>query len=401
MAPISVDPHILADAASHYSSAKTISSGAITELAAELHRNWGCAGTDNAGKSWADSYDSAAFDAVTAGTDIANAFGKLHDLLAATGVNHANAENANTVPPTPPLPVPPQLPHTNTPLFNGSYGGDTDAPMGWGLITRWLQGHMWPNGDPEKLRGLGSAWRTAAEELRRASDSTNSAWTDIEKLASDELPQVLAQMDGVYSAAHNVADQFDTLASACGEWASTIQDAHQSVIDIVGTAIVAGTIAGAVAGFFTLGVGTVAVTGATGSAIAGSVIAVLTGVEAASAIAVGVTVATGAAAIGIASDVQPLLQASPTTFNANTGGGNWHYNPPPADRRLPGFPDAKQTKPLNNRPRWTDSRGNILEWDYQHGAIEKYTKNGKHLGEFDPVTGDMTKGPAPGRTPGR
>lgn len=118
---------------------------------------------------------------------------------------------------------------------------------------------MWPNGDPEKLRGLGSAWRTAAEELRRASDATNSAWTDMEELASDEVPQALAQMDGVDSAAHNVADQFDTLASACGEWASTIQDAHQSVIDIVGTAIVAGTIAGAVAGFFTLGVGTVAV----------------------------------------------------------------------------------------------------------------------------------------------
>ncbi|MDI9925383.1 colicin E3/pyocin S6 family cytotoxin [Rhodococcus sp. IEGM 1341] len=56
---------------------------------------------------------------------------------------------------------------------------------------------------------------------------------------------------------------------------------------------------------------------------------------------------------------------------------------------------------MNNRPRWTDNRGNILEWDYQHGALEKYTKNGKHLGEFDPVTGDMTKGPVPGRKPGR
>ncbi|MBY4128543.1 hypothetical protein HQO83_09090 [Rhodococcus fascians] len=129
MAPLSVDPDILADAASQYSNANTISSGAVAELAEQLDRNWGCAGTDNAGESWADSYDSAAFDAVTAGTDIANAFGKLHDLLAATGVNHANAENANTVPPSPPLSAPPQLSHTNTPRFNGSYGGDTDAPM--------------------------------------------------------------------------------------------------------------------------------------------------------------------------------------------------------------------------------------------------------------------------------
>ncbi|MBY4128542.1 hypothetical protein HQO83_09085 [Rhodococcus fascians] len=171
-------------------------------------------------------------------------------------------------------------------------------------------------------------------------------------------------------------------------------------MDIVGTAIVAGTIAGAVAGFFTLGVGTVAVTGATGSVIAGSVIAVLTGVEAASAIAVGVSVATGTAAIGIAIDVQPLLQASPTTFNANTGGTNWHYNPPPT-RDLPGIPNARPTKKLNRRRRWTDEKGNIYEWDYQHGAVEKYSRNGKHLGEYDPNTGVQTKPPDPSRKPGR
>ena len=400
MAPITVDPDVLKNAAAQYCNASSTACAAINALAADLDTNWGCAGTDNAGQSWAAAYDSAAFDAVTAGTDIANAFGKLHDLLAATGINHANAENANALPPLPALPAPPQLTPMAVPRFNGSYGGDTDAPMGWGLITRWLQGHMWPNGDPDKLRTLGSAWRTAAEELRRASDATDAAWVSMEELASDELPQALAQMDGVYVAAHNVADQFDILASACGEWATTIADAHQSVIDIVGTAIVAGTIAGAVAGFFTLGVGTVAVTGATGSVIAGSVIAVLTGVEAASAIAVGVTVATGAAAIGIAVDVQPLLEASPTTFNANAGGGNWHYNPPPTNN-LPGIPNAKFAKRMNGRKRWTDDKGNIYEWDYQHGAVEKYSKNGRHLGEYDPNTGIQTKPPDPTRKPGR
>ena len=52
MAPLSVDPDILADAASQYSNANTISSGAVAELAEQLDRNWGCAGTDNAGESW-------------------------------------------------------------------------------------------------------------------------------------------------------------------------------------------------------------------------------------------------------------------------------------------------------------------------------------------------------------
>ncbi|WP_256989347.1 colicin E3/pyocin S6 family cytotoxin [Rhodococcus sp. 05-2254-6] len=43
----------------------------------------------------------------------------------------------------------------------------------------------------------------------------------------------------------------------------------------------------------------------------------------------------------------------------------------------------------------------MYEWDSQHGAVEKYSKNGKHLGEFDPNTGAQTKPPDPTRKPGR
>ncbi|MEK8072401.1 colicin E3/pyocin S6 family cytotoxin [Rhodococcoides navarretei] len=45
---------------------------------------------------------------------------------------------------------------------------------------------------------------------------------------------------------------------------------------------------------------------------------------------------------------------------------------------------------MNGRKRWVDDKGNIYEWDYQHGAVEKYSKSGKHLGEYDPNTGAQT-----------
>ena len=38
-----------------------------------------------------------------------------------------------------------------------------------------------------------------------------------------------------------------------------------------------------------------------------------------------------------------------------------------------------------------DDEGNIYEWDYQHGAVEKYSKKGKHLGEYDAETGTQNK----------
>ncbi|WP_415974044.1 colicin E3/pyocin S6 family cytotoxin [Rhodococcus sp. 077-4] len=75
--------------------------------------------------------------------------------------------------------------------------------------------------------------------------------------------------------------------------------------------------------------------------------------------------------------------------------------PSRAPWRSAGFSERHTSKPLNRRTRWTDDKGNIYEWDRQHGAVEKYSKNGKHLGEFDPNTGAQTKPPDPTRKPGR
>jgi len=76
----------------------------------------------------------------------------------------------------------------------------------------------------------------------------------------------------------------------------------------------------------------------------------------------------------------------------------------PAPRSLKAFPKAVRARPKTPvqgggglRPRWKDPKGAIYEWDSQHGAVEKYTSNGKHLGEFDPETGSQTKPADPTR----
>ena len=75
------------------------------------------------------------------------------------------------------------------------------------------------------------------------------------------------------------------------------------------------------------------------------------------------------------------------------------HHPPP---KLPvaGFPDLRPVRPKTGFPgglrrRWKDPEGTIYEWDYQHGAFEAYDPRGKHLGEFDPITGEQTKTPNP------
>lgn len=182
------------------------------------------------------------------------------------------------------------------------------------MISSWLQGHTWPNGDPDKLRSLGTAWRAAAKGLRGASDSTSQAWTNVEENASEELPQAIDQMDAVWMGVGTVATQYEKLGSACEDWAQQIEDAHHKILAILAGAIGAGLIAGVVVGFFTAGTGTVATTAAAGSAAGAAVVTVLVAFDAAAAVAAGVTVAAGVAAVVVATELQPLLEANPTQF---------------------------------------------------------------------------------------
>ncbi len=87
---------------------------------------------------------------------------------------------------------------------------------------------------------------------------------------------------------------------------------------------------------------------------------------------------------------------------ANLDGANRPHAPDkdkryhPAPTELPGFLDAKElngktTFPGGLRKRWALQDKRILEWDYQHGEVEMYTKKGKHLGAYDPLTGEKLK----------
>lgn len=49
------------------------------------------------------------------------------------------------------------------------------------------------------------------------------------------------------------------------------------------------------------------------------------------------------------------------------------------------------------RRRWKDPDGTIYEWDSKSGKVEKFTRRGYHLGEFDHVTGIQTKAADPSR----
>ena len=100
---------------------------------------------------------------------------------------------------------------------------------------------------------------------------------------------------------------------------------------------------------------------------------------------------------------KPKDEPSPMPEEGSKSGNEGYKTPP---KELPGVPDAQPSKPKTpkqggnsgKRKRWKDSDGNIYEWDYQHGDVEKYDKRGKHKGSINPNTGEQTKPPVKGRT---
>jgi hypothetical protein len=75
------------------------------------------------------------------------------------------------------------------------------------------------------------------------------------------------------------------------------------------------------------------------------------------------------------------------TVPGGRSGGSYVRRP----TTLRAFPHAKRAKMKGSvqggggrRYRWKEPDGTILEWDSRHGALEKYTKKGRHLGEFRP-----------------
>lgn len=72
---------------------------------------------------------------------------------------------------------------------------------------------------------------------------------------------------------------------------------------------------------------------------------------------------------------------------------------PPRD--LIGFPRAIRVRPKTAygsglRPRWRDANGDLLEWDFRHGRVERYNSRGEHQGEFDHQSGTLLSPSQPG-----
>ncbi|WP_156959603.1 GH-E family nuclease [Nocardia sp. BMG51109] len=233
-APIVVDPDGFTQAAEVYAQIHRNSLvPAITELSSALAGCGGSAGSDNAGLKWSADYDPAAYSTVDALGDLALAVGQMHDLLQATSSNHRNA-NTQSAPDANPaaLVFPPgSLPVYNPPEPPPTFGGDDPEPTGWDWVKGAVQGELWPNGRPSKLRTAAGAWRSMATKLRMATLGLPGARQLIESQQTPETQQALEQADLVKNQFDTLAGACDALASSCDAYADSVSHTKGQIVE--------------------------------------------------------------------------------------------------------------------------------------------------------------------------
>ncbi|MEU3991545.1 colicin E3/pyocin S6 family cytotoxin [Streptomyces platensis] len=427
-----ITPDDLQRVSSRFAYGQELLDSVAKRLNASLQNAGGMAGDDKYAKQFAKNYDRSARALFTALSAAVRAVGQASTCLVVTANNYLKADH-----------------HSNAkagggghdqyslpPVFTDVIYPDPDSAVGSGdhPFAHTPLDDYWPSGHQDKLRAAANAYRLASQGLDRIGQDLHQYVKALTDANSSESVHSMATFwaniwqDGAAAERAPLSmakTACDKLAHACDELASSIDNARSEFewkMAEAGIAITATTVVAVILTPFTGGgsdVAGAALDSAEAAAIFASVESILD--VAVSAIA-GDVVGELASLLEIAAEAVPELEAAEAETTEVTqvleremaeassgsrgkGGGG---SPPPATRvmppngrngSLPAFPDARPARAKTSvqggggkRPRWVGKKGQIYEWDFQHGKVEMYDKSGKkHLGEFDATTGEQTK----------
>jgi hypothetical protein len=232
----------------------------------------GMAGDDATSREFAQQYDAAAQEAVDGLDDVVDAFATLAGLTRQSHRNHRHANQAAAY--GHPAPDPDGTDFQDGTVDVGSVrlasslgANAADAPQLWNEILDHLEGCAWPDADTGRLRDAAATWWSGADGVAELASSCDTAIARLESQRSPEVPLAVQAVRDLRGAVLDLATEMRSVGDACEEYADGVEE-HRAIIRgiIADLAVEAGLsiVAGAVAGFFTLGGGAAA-----GGAIAG------------------------------------------------------------------------------------------------------------------------------------
>lgn len=192
------------------------------------------AGTDPAGRRWAESYDAVATDAVRGFDALETALDRISAGLAVTGYNYAMADSLSAgrtgSPPGHEVSTIPS-PACSTPPPSALGGNGVPDVPGWDAVAGAI-GDLWPNGDTSKLRVAQAGWSRAAQELDAIAFHDRPRVLDaLSEARTPEIETILGTVSGVFAGVCSLSQEAADIADACGQLADQI-DAVRRETDV-------------------------------------------------------------------------------------------------------------------------------------------------------------------------
>lgn len=190
------------------------------------------AGRGDATRSWCTAYEAKAERVTQQLSHLVEAFGTCAVLVDTSGHNHARAEIAAApygLPDYALSPVQRALASVSTTGIPTMYGGNSDQPWSWGLVSSHVLSAWWPGADLPRVRALAAAWHDAAADLRTTAYFPSTAVAYLETLSSPELPDAIDACRRLAQACDLLADDCDTLGTACTTFARHVAEQRDQV----------------------------------------------------------------------------------------------------------------------------------------------------------------------------
>lgn len=217
-----VDPELFYDAAAAYKENSDHAAAALRKLAGVQAAN--AAGTHGVGPQWAAAFDTAADEAGQVSFRLVNVFDNLGTLLRQDGINHDETEEASTLnqrdafgaPITPPGQSAGTYIDAAVDVGSVAGGGDPEPPH-WDLVRGQIT-DGWPDGHPDRVHAVGSAWETFGHDLVHIDDQPSP---EEQRLIVDVEAAEIAFVVDRLSEARGVSTD---IAGACGDLSRAAKD---------------------------------------------------------------------------------------------------------------------------------------------------------------------------------
>ena len=224
-----VDPTAVLDAAQKIN-LPGLGIGARAEaLSQTLAGLTGMAGTDTAAQSFADAYDPAGREFMSAVDNLAKGTANIGLVLGASAQNHNDANAAAARKPPPDIG---SMPGQSTYAVSApppSAGDPSPGPWWWDLIAAYVQGKVWPNGHQDQLRQAADAWEDFAAGVTTDAEGFYQGVQTLRGQDSEDIDAGLLVSESAYENVFAVAQNARSMAAVCREHAQSIDDAHSAI----------------------------------------------------------------------------------------------------------------------------------------------------------------------------